>query len=397
MQKKIIALAVAGLMSGAAFAQSNVQIYGVMDIGLMTFSGISTGTTGLAAATTNGTAGSGRAWQLSSGNYNSSRLGFRGTEDLGGGMKANFIIETNLATDGGANAQTAGNTGLEFAGARQIVTGVSGGFGAVNLGRQYTPFFSTVAAVDPFGATGIASAGVIHPLVNNTVRASSSAMYTTPTMGGFTASVMYGLQETYDGINTLPTAGSVMSWNALYANGPLVAGLAQIKLRDVNTATSALAGTAAAPATGNAGVTLTSTAIGGTYDLGVVKLHAAYNTFKTKQLGAMELNHGDWHLGVSKTMGAHTIKAAYNRANDKSTSNEDANHFGLGYDYALSKRTALYALYAKVSNKNGAIYAVNFSGTTGSFSTHGASSFLTGAGGATNRETGMGFGLRHSF
>ena len=396
MQKKLIALAVAGLASGGVFAQSNVEIYGLFDICVANYSGISQGTDGTNTARTNGTAGTGSSTQVSSGCSSSSRLGFRGTEKLGNGMNASFVIETNLTTDGNSSAQGGGNTGLDLAGPRQMILAVDGAFGKVSAGKMYTPFFSTVAAVDPFGATGIANAGIIHPLTANVARAASSLMYSSPSFSGVSFSYLYGMSENYDRIATT-VGGHTASWNLLYANGPLLVGVAQIHLADVGL-NSALTNTFGAAATGaQLGVGVSSTVIGGTYDFGAVKLHLANNRAKSTGM-AVNLDHNDWLVALSKSWGAHTLKGSYNRADDKSATNMDANHWGIGYEYGLSKRTTLYTTYAKVSNKNGAHYSVNWSGTSGTFSTHGiGSASLAGSGGATNRETGFVFGAKHSF
>lgn len=411
MQKKIIALAVAGLVSGGAFAQSNVEVFGVLDVGVLQHSGTYNGTNGNAVAGGTNAAGAtntGSGTVMASGQNKSSRLGFRGTENLGNGNTAEFWIETNLSVTGGgvangAGAQQPGSTGLDFAGGRQIFTGIKGSWGGLRFGRQYTPFFSTVAAVDPFGAVGPASSYVIHPLVNNTVRANNALTYTSPTIGGATFSIQQGFANDYSGVGTIQATvggGAVTSWNLIYGNGPLVLGAAQLFARDVNVTSSGVAGGA-----GVAGVTLTSTAVGGMYNFSVVKLHLAYNQWKTAgcvNAGVCpaangDLNHGDWHLGLSKNWGAHTVKFAYNRANDKATSNEDANHWGFGYQYALSKRTELWAVYAKVNNSNGANYTTNFSGTAGSIATHGAAGVLGAFGAGTGRTQSIGAGMTHSF
>lgn len=395
MQKKLIALAIAGL-SSTAFAQSNVEIYGLFDLCVANYSGISNGTDGNNVARTNGTAGTGSSTQVAGGCSASSRLGFRGTENLGNGMNASFVIETNLATDGNSSAQGGGNTGLDLAGPRQMILAIDGGFGKISGGKMYTPFFSTVTAVDPFGSVGIANAGIIHPLTANVARAASALMYSSPSFSGFSFSYQYGMSENYDRIATT-VGGHSMSWNGLYANGPLVVGVAQIHLADVGL-NNALTGAGGAAATGaQLGVGVSSTVIGGMYDFGVVKLHLANNRAKSSGM-AVNIDHNDWLMGLSKTWGAHTVKGVYNHADDKTATNMDANHWGLGYEYGLSKRTQLYTTYAKVSNKNGAHYAVNFSGTTGTFQTHGiASGSLAGNGGATARETGFVAGVKHSF
>ncbi len=402
MQKKLIALAIAGL-SSTAFAQSNVEIYGLFDICVANYSGISNNTavatvggavTGVALA--NGRVGSGSQTKVDSGCSSSSRLGFRGKESLGNGMNATFVIETNLTTDGNASAQGGGTTGLDLGGPRQMILAVDGAFGKVSAGKMYTPFFSTVAAVDPFGATGIANAGIIHPLTANVARAASALMYSSPNFSGFSFSYLYGMSENQDGIATT-VGGHTMSWNALYANGPLVLGVAQIHLADVGVNSALTGGLGGLAGAASLGVGVSSTAIGGMYDFGVVKLHLANNRVKSTGM-AVNLDHNDWLVALSKSWGAHTVKGAYNHGNDKSISDMDATHWGIGYEYGLSKRTTLYTTYAKVSNKNGAHYAVNFSGTSGTLGTHGvASASLAGAGAAGNRETGFVFGAKHSF
>lgn len=401
MQKKLLALAIAGL-SSAAFAQSNVTIYGIVDVGVANYSGISNGTNGLAAPLTNGTAGSGSSTQVVSGGSANSRLGFRGEEGLGGGLKASWLAEMNLLTDGNTSAQGGGNTGLDTGGARQVFLALEGGFGKLSGGRMYTPFFNSIASVDPFGVTGIANIGQMQPIVANVARGSSALRYDSPSFSGVTFAYMYAMSENYDRLPTT-VGGHTASWNLMYGNGPLNLGVAQIHLADVgiNNALTNSFGAAVVPVAGTTGAQLgmgaTLTTLVGAYDFGVVKLHAA-NT-RTKSTGAaINVDHNDWMLGLSKVMGAHTMKLVYNRADDKSVTNMDATQWGLGYEYGFSKRTAAYATYSKISNKNGAHYAVNFSGVSGTLATHGAgSASLAGNGGATNRETGLVFGMRHSF
>ncbi|PKO55512.1 MAG: porin, partial [Betaproteobacteria bacterium HGW-Betaproteobacteria-21] len=132
MQKKLIALAVAGLMSAPVFAQSNVTIYGIVDMGYKNLGNNVNSAVGNRSA-------------IDSGQYSGSRLGFRGTEDLGNGLKASFVLETGINVDNGGFNQ--GNTAF----ARQSFVALSGGFGTVALGRQYTPQHILMSAVDPFG------------------------------------------------------------------------------------------------------------------------------------------------------------------------------------------------------------------------------------------------------
>lgn len=356
MQKKLIALAIAGLASSAVFAQSNVTIYGRVDAGFAHYSGTSAGV--------NNGAGS---WNGIQGGLNRTNLiGFKGEEALGGGLKAVWNYEMNLNTDGGADAQAPGTTGLDATGFRIAALGLQGNFGTVEFGRNYTPFFQVVAAVDPFATSaGPGSTTIIHPLAGTTVRFSSSVRYTSPVMSGFQAKVMYGFGEN---ASNAATKDNAWSFSGVYANGPLVAALAHLNLKDAVGTTD-----------------VKSTLVGGAYNFGVANLSIAYNALKAD---ADVVKHGDWHFGLTFPMGASAIQFAYNRANDKTAANLDANHFALGYSYDLSKRTTLYAQYGKVKNKNGAAYAVNSSG----MSALGLSALSAAA-----RESGVVAGVRHSF
>jgi GBP family porin len=361
MQKKIIALAIAGLASTAAFAQSNVTVYGVLDAGFVTYSGTRQNN-GVDVIGTSGNAP--RISKIDGSQNSSSRLGFKGEENLGGGAKAMFTAEFGLNADGGAASQGTGTTGLE-GGARVMTVGMQTNMGTFKLGRDYTPFFVTVKTLDPFGATGVAATNTIHPVgLTAITRSSSSMQYSTPAFGPFSANIMMGMGErTANGVADTKT----LSWNALYIQGPVIAGVTYINLNDYL----------------GVGNDLKSTAFGGSYDLGMVRLVAANNRYKNTNKTAFD--HSDWLFGAVMPMGAHTFKAAFNKANDKLAANADATHFGLGYQYDLSKRTAMYAQYGKVSNKNGAAFApTNLAATWG-------------AGGATARTTGLALGLQHSF
>lgn len=126
MKKSLLALAVLGAFAGAASAQTNVTIYGVVDAGI---------------THENGAAGS--VTKLATGVQSGNRLGFKGTEDLGGGLKANFQIENGFNLDTGTQRQ-----GALFG--RQAYVGLSGNFGAINLGRQYNPVFNALDSIDPW-------------------------------------------------------------------------------------------------------------------------------------------------------------------------------------------------------------------------------------------------------
>jgi predicted porin len=314
MKKSLLALAVLGAFAGVASAQTNVTIYGVADVGLervKSSPGVST--TG-----------------LTSGIQSGSRLGFKGTEDLGGGLKANFVLENGFDISTGALSAT--NTLF----GRQAWVGLSGGFGAVKFGRQYTPIFLALDTIDPMG-TGLSGDGsgimaVFRPYgvrMNNTVNYSLSA-------GGVSGELAYGLGEVA-GSNSI---GRQIGLGLNYANGPITVVAAY---HDQNTATGTVD-------TGNAHTYM----LGGAFDFRVAKIHAAFADNRDENVaGASTGRSRDWMLGVSAPVGgAGNVVASYVRHDDRFAAGaNDADYWQLGYTHNLSKRTNLYTSYSKLNNK----------------------------------------------
>lgn len=331
MKKTLIAVAALAAV-GAASAQSSVTAYGIIDLSITSSRGSPTGNS---------------VTRLDSGSAAGSRLGFRGTEDLGGGLKANFVAETGFCADSNAGAPNFCTGGNNFMG-RQAFVGLSGGFGTLNLGRQYTPAFLALTTLDPFasgtdaqavtlfenyGGYGANTAYTANPRNNNSIQ------YSLPNLGGLFATVNYSLGEVAG--NSSGGRGTGLSGG--YANGPLYVVLAYQKTNNA-TATDSRK----------------SSLLGATYDLGVAKLHFGYGRTKNDTLAPVTTqNYGDAAntlLGVTVPLGAGALKASYVRHNDRTASNLDANQFGIGYDYSLSKRTTVYTVVSKISNKNGAFY-----------------------------------------
>ena len=383
MKKSLIALA--ALSAASAFAQSSVTVYGRFDAGFTRDSG--------------GPAATPSQSRLDSGIAGGSRLGFRGVEDLGSGLKANFVMETGICGDSNENSTPAssgngvGNAagfctgGNSFMG-REARVGLSGGFGALDLGRQYTPAFSVLNTLDPFGTGtagtitnlfdstggyGAPAANTGNPRMNNTVK------FSTANFGGFTASVAYGFGEVAGNSSARRTAG----FNLQYANGPIYVGFGYHDAKGSVPSAAIPAGFTSSVASG--GLVITPTAavpagaqdyrknalVGATYDFGPAKAHFAYGTTKnTVAQGALATgtNNGNGRnvmLGVSAPLGAGRLMASYIRHDDKGVNNFDADQLGIGYSYALSKRTSLYTAYAKINNKNGSLYTVGNAGNSG--------------------------------
>lgn len=308
LKKTLLALAVMGTFAGAASAQSSVTVYGVMDAGIVSESG--------------GAAGS--VTKMTSGVQSGSRLGFKGTEDLGGGLSANFVIEAGILGDTGASSQG----GVTFG--RQTTVGLKGNFGAINLGRQYNLITTVAGLIDPFGG---GHEGAYSNIMDFSTRVSNGIYYTTPSMGGFVGDLAYGFGEVAGNTSANRELGLALS----YTGGPLYAVLVH---RNRNNAT----------ATNSNKITI----LGGTYNFGPATAALSYAANKDD----VSIDSNDTLVGVSVPAGAGTFMASYLRHKDKSALNKNANQAAIGYTYALSKRTNLYTSYASISNSNGAAYTV---------------------------------------
>ena len=353
MKKSLIALAVLAA-SGAAMAQSSVTLFGVVDAGV-----------------TYGSGNVANKTQLSSGALSTSRLGFRGVEDLGGGLKAGFHLEAGLNADSGSGSNTSvdnqtnqnSNGGLTFN--RRSTVSLMGNFGEVRLGRDYTlPFLSQIA-FDPFGTVGVGAlantqAGLAGPV---TSRASNSVAYHTPAnLGGFYGSAMYHMGENLSNAAN-KNDGNGLGLRAGYAAGPFDVALAYSETKYVS-----------------ANGKIKSFNAGGSYDLGVAKLMALYSQDKNDN-AALPDGKG-FLVGALVPVGAGQVRLAYSTYKQDYTTGADPkiNKYSLGYVHNLSKRTALYATYARLNNKNGAAFALGNASSA-----------------ANQNSNGYDFGLRHSF
>lgn len=349
MKKSLIALAVLA-SSGAAMAQSSVTLYGVVDTSVAYVKGEES-VSGL----------------LNSGNA-TSRLGFRGTEDLGNGLKANFVLEGQVDPDNGG--------GFDFK--RQSTVGLSGSFGEVRLGRALTASYNAVSRYDLFGTVGLGSTLAWKEGYQN--RSDNMISYISPKFSGFGVGIDYGFGE-----KKANRTGRNMGIGATYDNGPLSLGLGYDRQNDAQTA-------AAVPANGvNPAIPaefrdLKTWQLGGSYNFGVAKLLAFYKNTKYNEVATGDdATLKTYNLGVSVPVGAAgEVKATYN--NYKISDNGGkANQFSLGYVHNMSKRTALYGTYAYLKNKDGANFGLN-----GAF---------TGVNGANDsgKMHGLQVGVRHAF
>lgn len=356
--KKAAIILLGGLAATAQTqAQTTVNIYGIVDAAIVGESG-----------------GAARATKLTSGAASASRLGFKGSEDLGGGLSAFFTLESGIRIDSGELDAT--NTLFN----RQAFVGIKGGAGSLSLGRQYTPWHATLAAIaDPFGTGYAGTSKNLFPDWGANVRSSNTILYASPTLNGFSADLAYSAGEQ----GTL-SAGRQYGGSIGYAGGPLVVRLAyNSKNADV------------VPASGAA--TLhdlgRNTLLAATYAFQRVKLHLAYGIdkgYNSAPLGNANNPYGgvkptpstdgnEVLLGLTAPLANGTLMFSVMRKNDKTSFDQDASSVGVGYLYALSRRTGLYAAYAHIRNRNGAGYTVANNSESGSGS------------------TGYNLGLRHTF
>ena len=325
MKKTLVAIAALAAV-GAASAQSSVTLYGRIDASI-----------GSVKTTTGGVTTADPGIQIRSGGHTGSRWGLRGSEDLGGGMKANFTLEQGFAVDTGA-FQNAAN---QFH--RQAFVGVSGGFGKLDIGRQYDVTDNMYGLYDPMGYSGYSAMGYAFNVGCGTGgsgdcvgRQNNTVMYTTPNLGGLSIAAMYapGEDKAVAAQAGAPYGGGkVYGIMANYANGPIAAGLGWQSNKAI--------------AARNA---RTDINFGASYDLGVAKLFLQLEQGRNKNNGAgLDGRDRGFGIGAVMPLGAATLTAAYASEKQKIGNNEvsDSKAFSLLGRYDLSKRTYVYAAYLR--------------------------------------------------
>jgi len=336
MKKSLIALA-AVAATGAAMAQSSVSIYGVLDVGIGKLKG---GKLGVQNGETYGltTAPAG----AKDGFNSTSVIGFRGSEDLGGGLRANFNLQSGGLDLGG------GGTLVAFS--REATVGLAGKFGEVQLGRSASIAAKTMGGFDLNGTSGssaLALASVSAVTWYASSRRSDQIQYVSPNMGGVTVRLGYSFEgdATANGNAVPATAESSLSAGATYAAGPLtIGGIWEGKRAAANR---------------------DAYAIGASYNLGFATVAATYNRREavgTLGFNGMSIRPGNigggkgYSIGARVPMGAFTIGAQY--ATNSDTKGKATELFA---NYALSKRTRVYFDYVTLSGMN----AVATSASTG--------------------------------
>jgi predicted porin len=357
MKRHLLLLGIAA--AGAAHAQSSVTVFGLLDATI-------------AYGSASG-AGSASKTQLTNSSNNASRLGFRGVEDLGGGLSASFWLEAAINNDNGSGNGTntnnqasgsapaaAGGQGLTFG--RRSTVSLSSALGEVRLGRDYSPQFWNLALFEPFAVNGVGTTQTFNSIITGvtSVRASNSIGYFLPqNIGG-----VYGQAMVYMGENVRNGLATEKDGNGLgarlgYASGPFNAAIALSRTKY---------------AAGN----VEQNNLGASWLFGAIRVMGHYSRDKNGTTSG-----SGWLVGATIPVGTGEFKAAFSQYTTDVPVGDDprTRKLALGYIHNLSKRTAVYITGARLSNSSGAAQALN-----------GAI-----AGAANRSSTGMDVGVRHSF
>ncbi len=398
MQKKLIALAVAGLVSTDAFAQANVTVYGVADASfdVVKISGDANNELG-------------NTTRVST---NSSLLGFKGAEALGNGLTAVFQYETAVGFDN--TTSTSGALGAN----RDSYVGLAGGFGTVVLGNLTGPTRALGAALDVnAGATGIgANSALLGKLGNNLLNTTDSAgnyppivtgapsntacgrssvctsifdtrwknaiAYVSPSFAGLNATVAYVANENkaLNGLASANTTGYDVGLK--YANGPAMAAV-----------------TYNAVSTGDAAdLKISDLRVGGSFNFGAASVRAIFDLARADNFGSAKYTQAVYGLGAtfnvtpaSKLVGQVYV-ARDLKVNGSSADDTGAKLFEVGVEHSLSKRTMLKATYAMINNDKAAAYdfGINAVGIN-------TGALPGGANAVGGTVQGLSLGLRHTF
>jgi predicted porin len=305
MQFKRLAAVLVTAFPLVAAAQSNVTMYGVMD------AAVSVEDTGASSNTV-----------INSGDQSSSRLGFRGTEDLGNGLKALFNIEAGVSIDTGA-----GDSALF---GRRSVVGLQGAFGTVTVGREYTPIAAVAGATDILGQ-GMYGSNLSSFTSNRlTRRISNSVNYKSAKVSGFSASAAYSAGE-----RTTSPSGDLKGLALEYADGPLYIGAGYHVLARLGSGNDK------------------EYVVGAGYKFGDLEFKGNY--LVADQTGANN-KFEQFNIGAAMALGKG--KAFVNLQQNKLENGAKGNGFTLAYTYSLSKRTNLYTSYASLHNNSQGVFGL---------------------------------------
>ena len=394
MNKKLIALAIASAISAPAMAATgNVDIYGLLSVGVDSVqNGDNTNdysSTGANVSTHN----TNRVGRFS--DY-ASRIGFKGSEDLGNGLSAIWQIEQQINVDNGTGGFGGANLRNTFVGLK------SKDMGSVLGGRYDTPYKVATARLDPFADTlgdynglvgNATSAATVFTTATIPVfvstkatsvgagsyfdqRPSNTVAYMSPSWSGFSVAAAYAFGAENATANMVDKSANLYSVAAMYDAGPLFLSAAYEKHNFGSTGVGTFAG---ANSTDESAYK-----IGAGYSIMDFTLGALYEKTKDNfNAGSNALGHSTWYLSGKYQMGAVALKAAYGKANSNATADTGAKLYTVGADYSFSKRTTAYALYTQIKNDTNAGYNFSYNPASGI--------------GAGDKPSGFSLGMKHAF
>jgi len=379
MKKSLFALAAVTAFAGAAQAQSSVTVYGILDVGYSAFN------------TRASVSGVGTSNQVSSlnatGSQNSSRIGFRGVEDLGGGTAAFFTLEVGVAATGAlAEGNTAPTGGLVGAGLGTTRLGFVGlsqkGVGQAAIGTQNTPVHNAVGRTDPgqtnnmagnviYAAT--AGSGQTETAVSYTVRVPNALTLQSERISGFQVNALYNANNTNGG-NSSKNENVAMGGGINFAMQKFNVDLAYQQLKNTSQdAGGAVTAAAYNPVSGTnifgTSVTQTQMYAGAMYDFGILKAYAQFidskavsnitsNSYvqRTAQQIGVRGNISPKIEGWASA-GNGRLNAGADQVLATARATQNFTGYQLGTNYLLSKRTNLYAIYGSTQVSSSSITA----------------------------------------
>lgn len=378
MSKKLLAAAIAAALAPAAVMAeaSNVTIYGRIDYGFMSRGGDSGGLSQAGRT--------GRLNDFEDGILGTNRFGFKGSEDLGNGLKAIYEFEFGFSGDSGTSFGSTTN--------RHSWVGLTGAFGTALGGRVDGARYSFVGKYDPFKNQTVANAGSLFGVTSGlgqADRADNAVVYITPELApglkflaAYTTSLLAEAGSGAIAGQDVETGDTPLyAIAAMYDNGPisLLLDYENLQIKRV--------------APGGGDLEFDLWVAGASYDFGVAKLSAYYESTEGDDTASKAVSNGDgWLIGLSAPVTSNiTLKASYVKANDDRANDSDCSKWGIGGEYAFSKRTTAYATYAKINNDDLARCGISKNAAGGNG---------TGSGGANGTgygDSGFNIGLAHTF
>lgn len=321
MKQKILAIALVSALPLVAQAQSSVTIYGLVDASI--------------GVENNDAPGEGSRTVVSSGTQSASRIGFRGTEDLGNGLKALFNIEAAVAVDTGATDSNMFQ--------RRAVVGLQGAFGTVTVGREYGPIAAVANASDTLGQGFYGSNLAAFGTNRLTRRLSNSVNYQSNALNGFTVRAAYGAGERTE-TDVLDT-GDVTGVALEYANAGFYVGAGYQNVERLASGDDK------------------EYAIGAAYKFGDFELRGGYMAADPETGPAPSNKYKQKNIGLAYNFGPSRVYVNY-QEQELDIGDAEGKAVTLAYTYTLSKRTNVYASYAKLRNNSTGVFSLTGSGGT---------------------------------